>query len=89
MKKAVKISRSISVLLVVIVVILIFPINLYNLYSAERAQQLLLEYVRSSMEGVADLYISQLSDQIRGANRYLVYLEEHDQNLAKICSAKD
>ena len=72
-----------------IVIILIFPINIYNLYSANRAQQLLVEYVKSTMEGVADLYMLQLSEQIRGINRYIVYLEEHNQNLAKICDAKD
>lgn len=81
--------RSVSLILVVIVIILIFPINIYNLYSANRAQQLLVEYVKSTMEGVADLYMLQLSEQIRGINRYIVYLEEHDQNLAKICDAKD
>lgn len=81
--------RSVSLILVVIVIILIFPINIYNLYSANRAQQLLVEYVKSTMEGVADLYMLQLSEQIRGINRYIVYLEEHNQNLAKICDAKD
>ena len=89
MKRIAKKIRSVSVLLVIIIIILIFPINFYNLYSANRAQKLLLEYVKSSMEGVAGLYMTQLTEQIKGINRYIVYVEEHDQNLAKICDAKE
>lgn len=89
MRKIRKLFRSISVLLVAVTVALILPINLYNLYSAGRAQQLLLEYVNASMEGVANLYISELTEQIKEINRYISYIEENDQNLTEMCDARD
>lgn len=81
--------HSVSVLIAVITVILIFPLNLYNLYSADFSQKMILENTRSNMEGTAKLYMSGVMNQIKGINRYLVYLEENAKNLAGVCEADD